>query len=163
MSKSVPAAKFFSHETLVTDRPFNGLVLTTTKNQLDLLVFDEGGREAQLKLHTQPIADGRTLVDADRIKTARIGDPLGVDLTERACQPLIRLSTPAAARALRDSEPRPSTSSFFDLERSSSIFFILHSSDFNPVPTPGHPRARALLCMCSATGGGGAPGLRSGG
>ncbi|GBP71690.1 hypothetical protein EVAR_8296_1 [Eumeta japonica] len=33
-----------------------------------------GGREAQLKLHTQPTADGRTLVDADRIKAARVGD-----------------------------------------------------------------------------------------
>ncbi|GBP52556.1 hypothetical protein EVAR_39079_1 [Eumeta japonica] len=36
--------------------------------------------------HTQPTAGGRMLVDADRIKAARIGDPLGVDLTERACQ-----------------------------------------------------------------------------
>ncbi|GBP45689.1 hypothetical protein EVAR_35958_1 [Eumeta japonica] len=34
-----------------------------------------GGREAQLKLHTQPTAGGRTLVDADRIKAARVGDP----------------------------------------------------------------------------------------
>ncbi|GBP09948.1 hypothetical protein EVAR_70923_1 [Eumeta japonica] len=51
-----------------------------------------GWEEAQLKLHTQPTAGGRTLVDADRIKTARIGDPLGVDLTERVCRPLIRLS-----------------------------------------------------------------------
>ncbi|GBP49996.1 hypothetical protein EVAR_37082_1 [Eumeta japonica] len=34
-----------------------------------------GGREAQLKPHTQPTAGGRTLVDADRIKAARIGDP----------------------------------------------------------------------------------------
>ncbi|GBP56114.1 hypothetical protein EVAR_26085_1 [Eumeta japonica] len=33
------------------------------------------GREAQLKLDTQPTAGGRTLVDADRIKAARIGDP----------------------------------------------------------------------------------------
>ncbi|GBP32533.1 hypothetical protein EVAR_23944_1 [Eumeta japonica] len=39
------------------------------------LVFDEGWREAQLKLDTQPTAGGRTLVDADRIKAARIGDP----------------------------------------------------------------------------------------
>ncbi|GBP78558.1 hypothetical protein EVAR_61569_1 [Eumeta japonica] len=38
------------------------------------LVLDEG-REAQLKLDTQPTAGGRTLVDADRIKAARIGDP----------------------------------------------------------------------------------------
>ncbi|GBP00452.1 hypothetical protein EVAR_994_1 [Eumeta japonica] len=37
------------------------------------LVLDEG-REAQL-LDTQPTAGGRTLVDADRIKAARIGDP----------------------------------------------------------------------------------------
>ncbi|GBP55162.1 hypothetical protein EVAR_90184_1 [Eumeta japonica] len=66
-------------------------------------VVVEGGREAQNRLHTQPTAGGRTLVDADRIKAARIGDPLGVDPTERACRPLIRLSThsPAAARALR--------------------------------------------------------------
>ncbi|GBP55163.1 hypothetical protein EVAR_90185_1 [Eumeta japonica] len=123
-------------------------------------VVVEGGREAQNRLHTQPTAGGRTLVDADRIKAARIGDPLGVDLTERACRPLIRLSTHpmAAAGAVRVSEPHPSTYSFFDLERPSSlIFFILHSSDFNPVPTPGHPRARALLRMRSAAGGG-APG-----
>ncbi|GBP23876.1 hypothetical protein EVAR_86253_1 [Eumeta japonica] len=33
------------------------------------------GEEAQLKPHTQPTAGGRTLVDADRIKAARIGDP----------------------------------------------------------------------------------------
>ncbi|GBP35053.1 hypothetical protein EVAR_75256_1 [Eumeta japonica] len=40
------------------------------------LVFNEGGgREAQLMLDTQPTAGGRTLVDADRIKAARIGDP----------------------------------------------------------------------------------------
>ncbi|GBP22184.1 hypothetical protein EVAR_10694_1 [Eumeta japonica] len=32
-------------------------------------------REAQLRLDTQPTAGGRTLVDADRIKAARIGDP----------------------------------------------------------------------------------------
>ncbi|GBP02439.1 hypothetical protein EVAR_72202_1 [Eumeta japonica] len=67
------------------------------------LVLDEDGREAQLKPHMQPTAGGRTLVDADRIKAARIGDSLGVDLTERACRPLIRLSThpTAAARAVR--------------------------------------------------------------
>ncbi|GBP40556.1 hypothetical protein EVAR_7555_1 [Eumeta japonica] len=82
--------------------------------RLGELVFGGDGREAQLKLHTQPTAGGRTLVGADRIKAARIGDPLGVDLTERACRPLIRLSTHqmAAARAVRVSEPRPSTSSF---------------------------------------------------
>ncbi|GBP20342.1 hypothetical protein EVAR_10606_1 [Eumeta japonica] len=33
------------------------------------------GERAQLKLDTQPTAGGRTLVDADRIKAARIGDP----------------------------------------------------------------------------------------
>ncbi|GBP30892.1 hypothetical protein EVAR_28528_1 [Eumeta japonica] len=67
------------------------------------------GREAQPKPHTQPTAGGRTLVDADRIKAARIGDPLGVDLTERACRPLIRLSThpTAAARAARVSHRAP--------------------------------------------------------
>ncbi|GBP18794.1 hypothetical protein EVAR_93222_1 [Eumeta japonica] len=99
------------------------------------LVLDECGRKAQLKLHTQPTAGGRTLVDADRIKAARIGDPLGVDLTERACRPLIRLSThpTAAARAVRVSEPHPSTSSFCPVL----------GRDVNPVPTPGHPRARA--------------------
>ncbi|GBP73403.1 hypothetical protein EVAR_21359_1 [Eumeta japonica] len=42
--------------------------------RLELLVLDEGG-EAQLKPHTQPTAGGRTLVDADRIKVALIGDP----------------------------------------------------------------------------------------
>ncbi|GBP51297.1 hypothetical protein EVAR_34083_1 [Eumeta japonica] len=56
-------------------------------------VVAEGGWEARSRLHTQPTAGGRTLVDADRIKAARIGDPLGVDLTERARRPLIRLST----------------------------------------------------------------------
>ncbi|GBP21130.1 hypothetical protein EVAR_11161_1 [Eumeta japonica] len=38
-------------------------------------VVSEGGREARNRLHTQPTAGGRTLVDADRIKAARIGDP----------------------------------------------------------------------------------------
>ncbi|GBP56400.1 hypothetical protein EVAR_32270_1 [Eumeta japonica] len=103
--------------------------------RLDRLVLDEGGREAQIKLHTQPTAEGRTLVDADRIKAARIDDPLGVDLTERACRPLIRLSThpTAAARAIRVSEPRPSTSSFCPIL----------GCNINPVTTLGHPRARA--------------------
>ncbi|GBP91358.1 hypothetical protein EVAR_66975_1 [Eumeta japonica] len=80
--------------------------------RLNWLVLNEGGREAQLKLRMQPTAGGRTLVDADRIKAAPIGDPLCVDLTERACRPLIRLSThpTAAAKAVRVSEPRPSTS-----------------------------------------------------
>ncbi|GBP48016.1 hypothetical protein EVAR_83717_1 [Eumeta japonica] len=62
------------------------------------------------------------LVDADRIEAARIDDPLGVDLTERACRPLIRLSThpTAAARAARVSKPRPSTSSFCPRSRCQS-------------------------------------------
>ncbi|GBP12995.1 hypothetical protein EVAR_79328_1 [Eumeta japonica] len=38
-------------------------------------VVSEGGREARNRPHTQPTAGGRTLVDADRIKAARIGDP----------------------------------------------------------------------------------------
>ncbi|GBP54631.1 hypothetical protein EVAR_35893_1 [Eumeta japonica] len=73
----------------------------------------------------------------------------GVDLTERACRPLIRLSTrrTAAAKAVRVSEPRPSTSSFY-----------LVGCDVIPVPTPDHPRARASPRMRSASGGGGAPG-----
>ncbi|GBP46133.1 hypothetical protein EVAR_26578_1 [Eumeta japonica] len=83
---------------------------------------DEGGREAQPELHMQPTAGGRTLGDADRIKAARIGNPLGVDLTERACRSLIRLSThpTAAARIARVSEPRPSTSSFCPRSRCQS-------------------------------------------
>ncbi|GBP62756.1 hypothetical protein EVAR_51708_1 [Eumeta japonica] len=68
------------------------------------------GREAQLKLDTQ-----RRWSDAGggRIGGASV-TRVGVDLTERACRPLIRLSTRrmAAARAVRVSEPRPSTSSF---------------------------------------------------
>ncbi|GBP24394.1 hypothetical protein EVAR_19269_1 [Eumeta japonica] len=117
--------------------------------RLDRLVFDEGGRETQLKLHTQPTAGGRTLVDADRIKAARIGDPLDVDLTERACRPLIRLSThpTAAARAVRVSEPRPSTSSLLSVP----------CRDVDPVPTPDHPRTRASSRVRSAAGVG-APG-----
>ncbi|GBP64426.1 hypothetical protein EVAR_19878_1 [Eumeta japonica] len=81
-----------------------------------------GGRRSPSRTCSRP------LVDADRIKAARIGDPLGVDLTERACRPLIRLSMhpTAAARAVRVSEPRPSSSSFFSL-RPSSIS-NLHSS-----------------------------------
>ncbi|GBP86423.1 hypothetical protein EVAR_61122_1 [Eumeta japonica] len=114
--------------------------------RLGRLVLDEGGREAQLKLHTQPTADGRTLVDADRIKAARIGHPQGVDLTERASRPLIRLSThqTTADRAVRVSEPHPSTSSFCPIL----------GRDVNPVPTPGHSRARASPRMRSASGGG---------
>ncbi|GBP67380.1 hypothetical protein EVAR_43663_1 [Eumeta japonica] len=114
-------------------------------------VVAEGGREAQNRLHTQPTAGSRTLVDADRIKAARIGDPLGVDLTERACRPLIRLSTHPTAAASTCQQAASFTSSFFDLhvlqQRCSSITH-LHSSIFNPVPTPGHPR-RARHCACA--------------
>ncbi|GBP03662.1 hypothetical protein EVAR_2413_1 [Eumeta japonica] len=104
------------------------------------------GREAQLKLDTQPTAGGRTLVDADRIKAARIGDPRWRRSDRaHACRPLIRLSTrrTAAAKAVRVSEPRPSTSSF-----------CLVSCDVIPVPTPDHPQARASPRMRSASGGG---------
>ncbi|GBP87133.1 hypothetical protein EVAR_99864_1 [Eumeta japonica] len=38
-------------------------------------VVSERGREARNRPHTQLTAGGRTLVDADRIKAARIGDP----------------------------------------------------------------------------------------
>ncbi|GBP47205.1 hypothetical protein EVAR_38317_1 [Eumeta japonica] len=55
----------------------------------------------------------RTLVGADRIRRARIGDP---------------------------AEPHPSTSSFCPIL----------GRDVNPVPTPGHPRARASPRMRSA-------------
>ncbi|GBP72652.1 hypothetical protein EVAR_83162_1 [Eumeta japonica] len=114
-------------------------------NRLDRFVLDEGGREAQLKPYTQLTAGGRTLVDADRIKAARIGDPLGVDLTERTYRPLIRLSThpTAAARAVRVSEPL----------RSTSFLLSVLSRDVDPVPTPDHPRARASSRMRSAAGG----------
>ncbi|GBP03664.1 hypothetical protein EVAR_2414_1 [Eumeta japonica] len=109
----------------------------------------------------QPTAGGRTLVDADQIKAARIGDPLGVDLTERAYRPLNRLSThpTAAARAVRVSEPRPSTFSFFDLQRSpvshshSSIFFNLQSGAF-----AGSPPGAIAHALSGRGGGGGAPG-----
>ncbi|GBP05142.1 hypothetical protein EVAR_3457_1 [Eumeta japonica] len=96
----------------------------------DRLVLGTGG--GQLKLQPQPTAGGRTLVDADGSRR-RIGDP-GVDLTERACRPLIRLSThpPAAARA-RVSEPRPSTSSLCPLLWC------------RPVPTPDHPGAMSPM------------------
>ncbi|GBP52604.1 hypothetical protein EVAR_35794_1 [Eumeta japonica] len=95
--------------------------------RLELLVLVEGGREAQNKLHTQPTAGGRTLVDANRIKAARIGDP---------------------PRAVRVSEPCPSTSSFC----------LILGRDVNPVPTPDHPRARASPRMRSASG---APGCEA--
>ncbi|GBP49236.1 hypothetical protein EVAR_96544_1 [Eumeta japonica] len=112
-----------------------------------------GGREAQNRLHTQPTAGGRTLVDADRIKAARIGDPLGVDLTERACRPLVRLSThpTAAARAIRVSEPRPLSSSFFNLRSSS---FNLQSGAYAGPPAGARVIAHALAAV-----GGGAPGF----
>ncbi|GBP20538.1 hypothetical protein EVAR_78917_1 [Eumeta japonica] len=121
----------------------------------DWSVIDEGGRRRS-SLHTQPTAGGRTLVDADRIKAARIGDPLGVDLTERACRPLIRLSThpPAAAGTVRVSEPRPSTSSFFDLERSSSFFTLRTSIRCLRRAT----RGRARYCACAQRRVGGALG-----
>ncbi|GBP21214.1 hypothetical protein EVAR_84337_1 [Eumeta japonica] len=112
-----------------------------------MLVLDEG--EAQLKLDTQPIAGGRTLVDADRIKAARIGDP--------------RRATHASDGSSQGSMCQRAASFnlfFFDLLLS-SIFDLL-SSIFNPVPTLGHPRARASLRKRSAAGGGGT-GLRSGG
>ncbi|GBP39328.1 hypothetical protein EVAR_24308_1 [Eumeta japonica] len=65
-------------------------------NRLDRVVLDEGGREAQLKLLTQPTA-GRTLV-TDRSWHASVTHS-GVDLTGSALQPLIRLSTHPTASA----------------------------------------------------------------
>ncbi|GBP87849.1 hypothetical protein EVAR_64424_1 [Eumeta japonica] len=66
----------------------------------------------------QPTAGGRTLVDADRIKAACIGDPLG---------PGQYVSASRVLQPLRSVLGR----------------------DVNPVPTPGHPRARASPRMRS--------------
>ncbi|GBP95826.1 hypothetical protein EVAR_60633_1, partial [Eumeta japonica] len=87
---------------------------------------EDGGRRSPSRTRSRP------LVDADRIKAARIGDPLGVGLTERACRPLIRLSTrrTAAARAARVSGPRPTTLLFCPQSRC------------HPVPTPATRGAR---------------------
>ncbi|GBP82022.1 hypothetical protein EVAR_52226_1 [Eumeta japonica] len=119
-------------------------------------VVSEGGREARNRPYTQPTAGGRTLVDADRIKAARIGDPRW-RRSNRA-----RLPTADQAIHASDGGSQGSTcqraasftsSSFSDHPSSSSFFFFDRSSIFNPVP--GHPRARASLRMRSA---GGAPG-----
>ncbi|GBP56396.1 hypothetical protein EVAR_32266_1 [Eumeta japonica] len=117
-------------------------------------VVSEGGREARNRPHTQLTAGGRTLVDADRIKAARIGDPRW-RRSNRA-----RLPTADQAIHASDSSSQGSTcqraaslilfSSFFDV-------FYLHSSIFNPVPTPGH-RGRARHCACAQRRVGGAPG-----
>ncbi|GBP56012.1 hypothetical protein EVAR_97433_1 [Eumeta japonica] len=118
-------------------------------------VVSERGREARNRPHTQLTAGGRTLVDADRIKAARIGDPRW-RRSNRA-----RLPTADQAIHASDSSSQGSTceraaplilfSSFFDV----FLLLLLLSSIFNPVPTPGHPRARASLRMRSAAGGGG--------
>ncbi|GBP50998.1 hypothetical protein EVAR_37155_1 [Eumeta japonica] len=124
------------------------------------LVLDEGGggRHSSSWTRSRPPVVGRWWTPTGSRRHASV-TRVGVDLTERACRPLIRLSTrrTAAARAVRVSGPRPPSSSL-----RSSTFFYLQSSFFNPAPTPGHSRARASLRMRSAAGGGGT-GLRSGG
>ncbi|GBP08924.1 hypothetical protein EVAR_78304_1 [Eumeta japonica] len=57
-----------------------------------------------------------------------------------------------AAKAVRVSEPRPSTSSLLSVP----------CLDVNSVPTPGHPRVRASSRMRSAAAGAGGTGLWSG-
>ncbi|GBP41638.1 hypothetical protein EVAR_31954_1 [Eumeta japonica] len=104
-------------------------------------------RARALKLRTQPTADGWTPVDADRVKAARIGDPLCVDLTERACRPLIRLST----------HPQQQPRQYASASRCLLPLHFFPGLGVLPVPTPSHPRARASSRIRSAAGGG-APG-----
>ncbi|GBP27883.1 hypothetical protein EVAR_14072_1 [Eumeta japonica] len=108
---------------------------------------------ARVTAHAQPQVEGG-------IRAARIGDPLGIDLTERACRPLIRLSMhpTAAARAVRVSEPHPSSSSLrsstFDVLL--SPIFILQSGAY------AGPLAGARVIAHALSGGWeGGTGLRS--
>ncbi|GBP53611.1 hypothetical protein EVAR_79828_1 [Eumeta japonica] len=122
-------------------------------------VVSERGREARNRPHTQLTAGGRTLVDADRIKAARIGDP--------RWRRSNRARPPTADQAIHasDGSSQGSTceraaslilfSSFFDVFL---LLLLLLSSIFNPVPTPGH-RAR----IAHALSGGGGTGLREAG
>ncbi|GBP22185.1 hypothetical protein EVAR_10695_1 [Eumeta japonica] len=90
-------------------------------------VVSEGGREARNRPHTQPTAGSWTLVDAYRIKAARIGDPRW-RRSNRA-----RLPTANQAIHASDGGSQGSTcqraasftsSSFFDHPSSSSFFFL---------------------------------------
>ncbi|GBP46171.1 hypothetical protein EVAR_24578_1 [Eumeta japonica] len=80
-----------------------------------MLVLDEGGEGGTAQAGH---AVGRWWTPTGSRRHASV-TRVGVDLTERACRPLIRLSMrrTAAARAVRVSEPRPSTFSFLSVPR----------------------------------------------
>ncbi|GBP94215.1 hypothetical protein EVAR_99961_1 [Eumeta japonica] len=108
-------------------------------------VVSEGGREARNRPHTQLTAGGRTLVDADRIKAARIGDPRW-RRSNRARLPTADQAIHASDGSSQGSTcQRAASSSSLRSSTFSSSFFI-----FNPVPTLG---PRASLCMRSAAVG----------
>ncbi|GBP93567.1 hypothetical protein EVAR_90133_1 [Eumeta japonica] len=112
------------------------------------LVLDEGeGRHSSSWTRSRPPVAGRWWTPTGSRRHASV-TRVGVDLTERACRPLIRLSTrrTAAAKAVRVSDPRPSTSSFC----------VILGCDVISVPTPDHPRARHRACAQCRVGG--APG-----
>ncbi|GBP70281.1 hypothetical protein EVAR_52300_1 [Eumeta japonica] len=77
-----------------------------------MLVLDEGGEHSSSQTRSRPPVVERWWTPTGSRRHASV-TRVGVDQTERACRPLIRLSTrrTAAARAVRVSEPRPSTSS----------------------------------------------------
>ncbi|GBP25020.1 hypothetical protein EVAR_94315_1 [Eumeta japonica] len=110
-----------------------------------------GGRHSSSWTRSRPPVVGRWWTPTGSRRHASV-TRVGVDLTERTCRPLIRLSTrrTAAAKAVRVSEPRPSTSSFC----------LILGCDVNLVPTPDHPRARAHRA-CAQRQVGDAPGCEA--
>ncbi|GBP59892.1 hypothetical protein EVAR_44568_1 [Eumeta japonica] len=117
-------------------------------------VVSEGGRRGTGRTRSRPPVVGRWWTPTGSRRHASV-TRVGVDLTERARRPLIRLSThpTAAARAVRVSGPRPSSlSSFFD------VFFFFFIFNLQSGAYAGHPRAS--LRMRSAAGRGTGCGVR---
>ncbi|GBP33733.1 hypothetical protein EVAR_17060_1 [Eumeta japonica] len=109
------------------------------------------GEEAQIKLDTQPTAGGRTLVDADRIKAARIGDP------RRRRSNRARLPTADQAIHASDGSSQGST-----CQRAASFNLLVLSHPGSRCQSgayAGSPAARASPRMRSASGG--APGCEA--
>ncbi|GBP79143.1 hypothetical protein EVAR_100105_1 [Eumeta japonica] len=114
-----------------------------------------GGRRSSSCTRSRPPVVGRWWTPTGSRRHASV-TRVGVDLTERACRPLIRLSKhrTTAARAVRVSELRPLSSSFFNLRSSS---FNLQSGAYAGPPVGARVIAHALAA------GWGGTGLRSGG
>ncbi|GBP83210.1 hypothetical protein EVAR_66761_1 [Eumeta japonica] len=113
-------------------------------------VVSEGGREARNRPYTQPTAGGRTLVDADRIKAARIGDPRW-RRSNRARLPTADQAIHASDGGSQGSTCQRAasfTSSSFSDHPSSSSFFLRSVFNLQSGAYAGPPAARAS-CACA--------------